>query len=251
MQRVARMVVRAAVCGSWCLAAAASWPAVVAAQAAGTPVDLVLEDQFKNRHETGRLRGDVIVIVYAERHGAAAAVDLGRRLHLRFHPTAATAPAEQWATQPVVAPVGWPDGSRPPDVHVVPVACVPDVPRPLHAVARSRLRKESPDVSVWLDFDDCLRRSFGMVEETPNTAVIDTAGIPRGVVPGVPDERRFEELVTFIDQLRLGGRQEPRVATLPPPAARPALPLGGQAPGPVVPAAGVVPQPATAPSRGP
>lgn len=197
MSRLLPTVVFAA----WCLCGASS-----RAQGDVTPVSLVLEDQFKNRHETARLRGDVVVLVYAERHGAEAAVELGRRLHVRFHPTAATAPPEQWATQPVVAPSGWPAGARVPDVHVVPVACVPGVPKTLHAVARSRLRKESPQLSVWLDFDDDLRRSFGMVEGGPNTAVVDTAGIPRGVVPGTPDERKFEELVTFIDGLRLAAR---------------------------------------------
>ena len=214
MQRHVRILVAIAAC----------LPAVARSQGDVAPVSIVLEDQFKNRHETARLRGDVIVLVYAERHGAEAAVDLGRRLHLRFHPTAATASPEQWSAQPVVAPAGWPAGVRPPDVHVVPVACVPGVPKPLQAVARSRLRKESPQLSVWLDFDDDLRRSFGMVAGGPNTAVVDTAGMPRGVVSGTPDERKFEELVAFIDGVRLAAR--PRVAAVPPPA---------------VPAAGVVP----------
>ena len=207
MQRLAPILALAAACLS---------SPLVRAQGEVAPVSLVLEDQFQNRHETAQFRGHVVVLVYAERHGAEAAVELGRRLHLRFHPTAATAPPEQWSMQPVVAPAGWPAGIRPPDVHVVPVACVPGVPKPLHAVARSRLRKESPQLSVWLDFDDDLRRSFGMVENGPNTAIVDTAGIPRGVVPGTPDERKFEELVTFIDGLRLAAR--PQAPTAPPPA---------------------------------
>jgi hypothetical protein len=218
---------------AWCLP-----PGAARADGAATPVEFVLEDQFKNRHETSRLRGDVVVLVYAERYGAEAAVDLGRRLHLRFHPTAATAPPEQWAVQPVVAPAGWPAGARVPDVHVVPVACVPEVPKSLQVVARSRLRKESPHLSVWLDFDDDLKRAFGMVDGAPNTAVVDTAGIPRGVVPGVPDDRRFEELVAFIDGLRLAGRPQPRVATLPPPSAAP-VPLPQPPITAVVPTAGI------------
>jgi hypothetical protein len=224
---------------AWILFVAACLPVTGArAQAPAAPVEFVLEDQFKNRRETARLRGDVVVLVYAERYGAEAAVDLGRRLHVRFHPTAATAAPEQWATQPVVAPAGWPAGLRPPDVHVVPVACVPEVPKALHAVARSRLRKESPHLSVWLDFDDDLKRAFGMVDGAPNTAVVDTAGIPRGVVPGVPDERRFEELVGFIDGLRLAARPGPRVATLPPTSAMP-VPLPAAPPAAVVPAGGI------------
>lgn len=209
-------LLRAVLAAARCLAlAAAAWPVFATAQVAVAPMELVFEDQFRNRHETVRLRGDVVVLVYAERHGAEAAVDLGRRLHVRFHPSAAAAPPERWATEPVVAPVGWPAGARPPDVHVVPVACLPEVPTALRAVARSRLRKESPQLSVWLDFEDDLRRSFGLVEGVPNTVVVDTAGVPRGVVPGALDERRFEELVAFIDGLRAAARPEPRLATLP------------------------------------
>ena len=123
---------------------------------------------------------------------------------------------------------------RVPDAHVGPVACVPEVPKSLQVVARSRLRKESPHLSVWLDFDDDLKRAFGMVDGAPNTAVVDTAGIPRGVVPGVPDERRFEELVAFIDGLRLAGRPQPRMATLPQPSVAPV-------PVPPAPTSGIVP----------
>jgi len=216
------------------------------AQPAATPVEFVLEDQFRNRRETARLRGDVVVLVYAERYGAEAAVDLGRKLHLRFHPTAATAPPEQWAIQPVVAPAGWPAGVRPPDVHVVPVACVPEVPKPLQAVARSRLRKESPHLSVWLDFDDDLKRAFGMVDGAPNTAIVDTAGLARGVVPGIPDERRFEELVAFIDGLRQAARPVPRVAVLPPTSANP-VPMPAQPPAAIVPMSVTTTTPAPGP----
>jgi hypothetical protein len=91
---------------------------------------------------------------------------------------------------------------------------------------------------VWLDFDDDLKRAFGMVDGAPTTAVVDTAGIPRGVVPGVPDDRRFEELVAFIDGLRLAGRPQPRVATLPPPSAAP-VPLPQPPITAVVPTAGI------------
>jgi hypothetical protein len=48
------------------------------AQVADRVVDVVLEDQFKNRRETALLRGDVVVLVYADRHGAEAAVETGR-----------------------------------------------------------------------------------------------------------------------------------------------------------------------------
>jgi hypothetical protein len=195
--------------------------------AAATTVDIVLEDQFKNRRDTSQLRGDVVVLVYAERHGAEAALDLGRRLHLRFHPTAETAEATEWSRQPVVGLPGWPAGVRVPDVHVVPVACVPEVPRALYPVARTRLRQESPHVSVWLDFEDVLGRRFGMMPGEPNVALIDTQGRPGGVLCGRVDPPRFEQLVGAIDQLRM--QAQPAVRTV----------SGQTASGSVVPVSGV------------
>jgi len=177
-------------------------------------VNIAMEDQFKNRHETLRYRGDVVVLVYAERKGAEAALDLGRRLHVRFHPTAAQAPATEWSRQPVVGPTGWPPGVAAPDVHVIPVACLPEVPKPLETVARSRFRKDSQFVSVWLDFEDTMRQRFGIVPDEPNVLVIDTQGCPQGVVSGHLDEVRFGEVVTAIDQLRVRSLQQ-RTAAVP------------------------------------
>jgi hypothetical protein len=157
-------------------------------------VNIVLEDQFRNSRATEQLRGHVVVLVYADRHGAEKAVDIGRRLHLRFHPTADGAEATEWSRQPVVAPPGWPVGAAVPDVHVVPVACVPEVPKPFHGVARSRLRNESPHVSVWLDFDDVLREQFGAAPGEPNIVVIDTSGQPHGTMAGVVDGKRFDDM---------------------------------------------------------
>ena len=47
-----------------------------------------MEDQFQNPCETSKFLGDVVILVYAERHGAEDSLDLGRKLHLHFHPTA-------------------------------------------------------------------------------------------------------------------------------------------------------------------
>ena len=77
---------------------------------------------------------------------------------------------------------GWPADVRLPDVQVIPVACVPEVPRALHALARNRLRKESPVVSVWLDFEDVMRQGFGMVPDEPNVVILDPQGVSRGVL---------------------------------------------------------------------
>jgi len=85
---------------------------------------------------------------------------------------------------------------------VIPVACVPEVPKMLRGLARSQLRKGSPVLPVWLDFEDVMRQGFGIVPDEPNVLLLDTAGVARGVIPGQPDERAYAQLVAAIDQLR-------------------------------------------------
>lgn len=204
-----------------------SVPAVVllaaeaSAQTGERVVNIAMEDQFRNRRETGAFRGDVVVLVYADRKGAEAALALGRRLHLLFHPTAEHAPAAEWSRQPVTGLPGWPAGVRVPDVHVVPVACMPEVPKALEPVARSRMRTDSPHLSVWLDFEGVTERVFGMEPERPNVAVIDTQGRPVAVQNGHVDELEFRELATMVDGLRLQARADIRTATAPAPLAAP------------------------------
>jgi hypothetical protein len=185
-----------------------------AVAAAERVVNIALEDQFKNRHETLRYQGDVVVLVYAGRKGAEAALELGRKLHVQFHPTASQAPATEWSRQPVAGLAGWPAGIAPPDVRVIPIACLPEVPKTLHTVAKSRFRKESPFVQVWLDFEDVMRQRFGMVPDEPNVVLLDTRGYPQGVVSGHLDEIRYGEVVSAIDQLRLRSLQD-RTAAVP------------------------------------
>jgi hypothetical protein len=188
------------------------------AQTRDRVVNIAMEDQFRNRRETGVFRGDVVVLVYSERKGAEAALELGRRLHVLFHPTAETAPASEWSRQPVIGLAGWPANVRVPDVHVIPVACLPEVPKPLETVARSRMRTDSPHVSVWLDFEGVMEQVFGMVPGGPNVVVLDTEGKTYSVESGHLDELEFKELTTSINQIRVQSlqlRPDIRTATAP------------------------------------
>ena len=180
---------------------------VALAQTRDRVVNIAMEDQFRNRRETGVFRGDVVVLVYSERKGAEAALELGRRLHVLFHPTAETAPASEWSRQPVIGLAGWPANVRVPDVHVIPVACLPEVPKPLETVARSRMRTDSPHVSVWLDFEGVMEQVFGMVPGGPNVVVLDTEGKTYSVESGNMDELEFKELTTSINQIRVQSLQ--------------------------------------------
>ena len=188
---------------------------VARAQPRDRVVNIAMEDQFRNRRETGLFRGDVVVLVYAERKGAEAALELGRRLHVLFHPTADSAPASEWSRQPVTGLPGWPANVRLPDVHVVPVACMPEVPKPLQTVARSRMRTDSPHVPVWLDFEGVMEQMYGIVPGGPNVVVLDTLGKTSSVQSGHLDELEFKELTASIDQIRLQSRPDLRTATAP------------------------------------
>lgn len=181
------------------------------------PVNVVMGDQFNNRVETAELQGDVVVLVYAGRHGAEAAMELGRTLHTRFHPTAAGAEPTAWSTQPVTNLAGWPAGMPVPDVKVIPIACVPEVPKALHGMVRRRLKQESPVVPVWLDFEDVMRPSFGMVADEPNVLLIDTRGMAQGVIPGHLDQRKLDEVAVLIDDLRKRALPDIRTASFPAP----------------------------------
>jgi len=213
MIRLRCLVLPAAVC----LLSTSLLPAVRGAERF---VNVCMEDQFGNRCETCQMEGDVVVLVYAGRHGAEAAMELGRRLHTRFHPTADGAAATEGSTQPVVGIAGWPSGRPVPDVRVIPVACVPEVPKALRGMVRRRLKKESPVVPVWLDFEDVMRPSFGMVADEPNVLLIDTAGSCCGVISGHLDETRFNEVVGLIDGLRKRSLPEVRTASFPAPLNR-------------------------------
>lgn len=183
-------------------------------------VNIAMEDQFKNRHETGLMRGDVVVLVYAERKGGEDAKELGRRLHVHFHPTAERVSATEWSRQPVVGLPGWPAGIRVPDVRVIAVASLPEIPRALQPVARAQVRKDSPFVPVWLDFEGRLEHQFGIVPGGPNILLIDADARVHSVLSGRVDELKFRELVATIDQLRQQSRPDVRTAVVPASAVR-------------------------------
>ena len=178
-------------------------------------VNVVMEDQFRNRRETSVMRNDVVVLVYAERRGSEAGQQLGRRLYVQFHPTAEQVSATEWGRQPVIGLPGWPVGVRVPDVHVVAVACLAEVPKALHPVARAQTRKDSPFVPVWLDFAGTMDSTFGLAAGEPNIALIDTQGRLHSVLSGRFDDVKFRELVATIDQLRQQARPDVRTAALP------------------------------------
>ncbi|MGB0654495.1 MAG: hypothetical protein ACPGMQ_03600 [Pirellulales bacterium] len=178
-------------------------------------MNVVMEDQFQTPCETSKYLGDVVILVYAERHGAEESLHLGRKLHLHFHPTADEVSSDAWSKQPVRRIANWPAGVALPDVRVIPVASLTEVPRALKPVARARMRKDSPVVPIWLDFDGTLKRMFGIIPGEPNVVVLNTAGQVHSVLSGKLDEQEFQQFVTRVDHIRSASRDDLQVVSQP------------------------------------
>jgi hypothetical protein len=140
---------------------------------------------------------------------------LDEKLHLHFHPTADEVSSDAWSKQPVRGIVNWPAGVALPDVRVIPVASLTEVPRALKPVARARMRKDSPVVPIWLDFDGTLKRMFGIIPGEPNIVVLNTAGQVHSVLSGKLNEQEFQQFVTRVDHIRSAGHDDLRVVSQP------------------------------------
>ena len=77
------------------------------------------------------------------------------------------------------------------------------------------MRKDSPVVPIWLDFDGALKRMFGIIPGEPNVVVLDTAGQVHSVLSGKLDEQEFQQFVTLVDHIRSSSRADLRVVTRP------------------------------------
>ncbi|MBX7165677.1 MAG: hypothetical protein K1X74_04955 [Pirellulales bacterium] len=179
---------------------------------------LVMQDQFGAEHDLSKLRGDVVVLVFADRGGAEASRELGAKLHVEFHPAAAGQPPDVAAQAPPRAIPRWPADRKLPDARIVAIGVIGDVPKTLHAMVRYRFRKVAPEGVIWLDLRDDIRRQFKLVADVPNVAVIDKQGQLRYRTWGELSPEKYGELIRAIEILR---RERPtvegdRVARQPP-----------------------------------
>jgi hypothetical protein len=163
------------------------------------PVELVLEDQFGKRQELAGHRGAVVVLVYGDRGGTDACRELGEKLHVLFHPTAAGQPPAKARAAPV-APL--PGFAKSPDVLVVPVAVPGKVPEVVRDLLRTQIKLASPDVPVWLDFAGVMEKEFGLRAGQTNLAVFDAQGRLRLKVNGTADKATLEKLLQTLQDLR-------------------------------------------------
>jgi hypothetical protein len=176
---------------------------VMARQPAPMP-PVVMEDQFERGHNLAALslRGDVAVLIFGDRESATADKLLGEQLHVTFHPTAKGQPPAQARQAPVRPLPGLPEGARSPDVHFVAIACIGDVPNVVRSVIRTQIRNSSPDVPVWLDFQDQMKGQLGVTPGVPNVAVVDAAGHLRYSASGHLTTAQLNQLFAAIEGLR-------------------------------------------------
>lgn len=168
---------------------------------------LKMQDQFAKQHDVASLRGDVVVLVFADRGGAEAARDLGKKLHIHFHPTAEGQPTTKAMEAPAKGIEGVPADIELPDAKIVPIAVIGEVPAALHLMVRTRFRQVAPDGAIWLDMTDAMRKQFDVKKDMPNLAVLDVEGRLRGTGHGQLKDDQFVELTRAIDALRWEGAQ--------------------------------------------
>jgi hypothetical protein len=163
---------------------------------------VVLDDQFDRCHTAAALRGDVVVLVYGDRTAGEASKALAAELHAVFHPAPPGLPPAEARKAPVRPVECAPRGARSPDVHVVPVACVGEVPGFTRGAIRAAFRASSPDLPIWLDFQDQVRNQCGFTAGVPNVAILDTAGRLRCLAAGPLAPDQVAHLTGLIEGLR-------------------------------------------------
>ncbi len=177
------------------------------AQQAGRVVvpAVALEDQFEKKHDVRQHRGDVVVLIYGDRDSAKANSALGEQLHVHFHPTARGLPPGQARQAPVQPVPDAPPGTRSPDVLAIPVACIGPVPALVRGFIRGQIKRGSPEVPVWLDFQDLMKAQFPFKPGVPNVVVLDIQGRYRYAAAGQPTTEGVDRLLGVIAQLRREG----------------------------------------------
>jgi hypothetical protein len=165
-------------------------------------VELVLEDQFGRRQDIAAYRGDVVLLVYGDRRATDACRELGEKLHVLFHPSAAGQPPAKAKTAPVAPLAGVPAGARSPDVVVTPVAVPGQVPGAVRELLRTQIKLASPEVPVWLDFTGTMQKQFDLRPGQPNIALFDARGRLRLKVNGTPDKPAMDQLLQLAQNLR-------------------------------------------------
>jgi hypothetical protein len=169
---------------------------------------VVIADQFERPRQMASERGDVIILIYGDKASANANQSLGTQLHVAFHPSAKGQSAAKAATAPVTVPANWPAQVPVPEVRVLAIASIGKVPNVVVNVIRGQFRKGSPDVPVYLDFEDRLKQLFGLSAGVTNVVIVDTNGMVRATMHGTFTQEKTTEAIRLIEQLRQEARPQ-------------------------------------------
>lgn len=164
--------------------------------------EVAMEDQFESPRDVRQHRGDVVVLIYGDRKSADSNKSLGEQIHVAFHPAAKGLPPREARKAPVRPIPGAAAGARSPDVLAIPVACVGKVPALVRAVIRKQFKSASPDVPVWLDFNDVMKAQFPFQPGVPNVVVLDAQGRYRYAAGGAPTPEGLAKLLATVEALR-------------------------------------------------
>jgi hypothetical protein len=162
---------------------------------------LAFEDQFARTHRINEFPGDILVLIYGDRASADANRSLGETIHLAFHPESRGKQASAAKTPPLRVK-GQPQGARTPEVHAIPVAVIGRVPSFAKGLIQNRFKAAVSDTPVWLDFEDRLKNTWGIVEGHPNLVVIDHSARMRTKGSGQLSPPQIQQLVDTIEVLR-------------------------------------------------
>ena len=167
-----------------------------------TPVTMAMEDQYQRPRQLTDYRGHVVVLIYGDKASADANKTVGSSLHLSFHPTAANLPADKAPSAPVTPCPGRSPEAPGPNVITLPVACVGKVPALVRTIIRNQIRRGSPYMPVWLDFEDQLRASYPFQAGVPNVLILDTQGRLRYTASGAIGSEQLGQMTRAIQELR-------------------------------------------------
>ena len=165
-------------------------------------IELALSDQFEQLQNLNNHRGHVTVLLYGDRTGMPANRELGEKLHTEFHPQAKGMTPVEARKVPPRPLANLPADKVSPNVYVLPVACIGQVPKLVQTIIRNQIKKGSPDVPVWLDFEDRMKTTFGLTASVPNIVVIDAWGRMRFRAAGPLDAATYQRLTQVIEYLR-------------------------------------------------
>ena len=136
--------------------------------------DVAMEDQFEKAHDVRHHRGPVVVLIYGDRASADANRALGEQTHVAFHPTAKGQPPARRGPRPGARPS--PGRRRVPRSSPCRSRRIGKVPHLVRRIIRGQIKGGSPEVAVWLDFEDVMKTQFAFKAGVPNVVVLDTQG---------------------------------------------------------------------------